>query len=173
MKIIIRFLVLTTISLAASHAESLAVAKNHSFDGVKISYSHNECSFMYSPVDFCDERHTAEMKDALANRVANFNEHYILLKIKEWRPSEYYGDSVVAIDVQTGIAYPMPFDYYSGSINMRNSKAIKKPKLTFSANSNKVCIEGSILVYRATTNGRFCFDFDGDRFTGYHTEYMN
>ncbi|MEX3786354.1 hypothetical protein [Paraburkholderia sp. BR14374] len=128
---------------------------------------------MYSPVDFCDERHVSEIKDAIGKRTANFNGHYILLRIKEWSPSEYYGDSVVAIDTESGIAYPMPFDYYTGEVNMKDSKILKTPKLTFFAGSSKICIDGSILVYRATTNGHFCFDFDGHRFSGFHTAYMN
>lgn len=156
------------------HAKSLVNTTNHPFDHVEIVYSHNyECSFMYSPIDFCDERHISEIKGAIASQAANFNGHYILLKIKEWRPSEYYGDSVVIIDIQTGVVYPMPLDYYTGAVNMENSKVMGKPKLTFSANSNKVCIDGSILVYRATTNGKFCFKFEGNKFSGYQTEYMN
>jgi hypothetical protein len=157
-----------------SQAEPLLAAPHHPFDRVEIVYPNNECSFMYSPVDFCDERHVSEIKKAIKNGVENFNGHYILLKIKEWRPSEYYGDSVVVIDTQTGIAYPMPFDYYSGAISVKNSKTIKKKKakIIFSAGSNKICIDGSILVYRATENGNFCFSFQNDRFIGYHTEYM-
>ncbi|MGF6972486.1 hypothetical protein QFZ94_000913 [Paraburkholderia sp. JPY465] len=155
------------------HAKSLAVTANHPFSHVEIAYSHNDCSYMYSPIDFCGERHVSEMKDAIERRTANFNGHYILLNIKEWRPSEYYGDSVVVIDAESGIAYPMPFDYYAGKVNMINSKILKNPKLTFSAGGNKICVDGSILVYRSTTNGHFCFYFDGHKFSGFQTEYMN
>jgi hypothetical protein len=128
---------------------------------------------MYSPIDFCDERHISAIENAIANQVANFNGYYILLKIKEWRPSEYYGDSLVIIDTQSGVVYPLPFDYYAAAINMRNTKSMGKPRLIFSLRSNKVCIDGSILVYRATTNGEFCFKFEGNKFSGYRTEYMN
>lgn len=156
------------------HARSLGETTNHPFDHVEIAYSHTyKCSFMYSPIDFCDARHVSEIKDAIATRVANFNGHYLLVKIKEWRPSEYYGDSVVIIDIETGVVYPMPFDYYAGAVNTGNTKARGKPRLIFSADNNKICIDGSILVYRATTNGKFCFKFEGNKFSGYQTEYMN
>lgn len=176
MKNLVRLLMLFAAygtSVAVSYAHSATIVPNHPFDHVEIAYSHNDCSFMYSPVDFCDERHASIIKNAIATGEANFDRHYILLKIREWRPSEYYGDSVVVIDAQTGVVYPMPFDYYSGKINMKNSKIARKSKLNFSANSNVVCIDGSILVYRATSNGYFCFYFDGKAFSGYHTEYMN
>jgi hypothetical protein len=155
------------------HAKILTSIFNHPFDRVEIAYTHNECSFQYSSVDFCDERHVSQIKDAIARSTANFKEHYILVKIQEWTSSEHYGNSLVAIDALTGVAYPLPFDYYSGRINMRNSRMLKKPKLNFSAKSGKVCIDGSILVFRATINGSFCFDFDGKKFTGFKTEYMN
>ena len=161
------------ISATICHGNSSVATANHPFSHVQIAYSHNECSFLYSPVDFCDERHVSEIKNALGNQVANFDGHYILLKIKEWRPSEYYGNSIVAIDTESGVVYPMPFDYYTGEINMTDAKVTKRPGLTFSAGSKKVCIDGSILVYRATTNGHFCFYFDGHKFSGFHTEYMN
>jgi hypothetical protein len=159
--------------MTALHAKDLAVTPNHAFDQVRISYAHDECSFQFSPVDFCDDRHVIEIKKAIATKAANFNEHYILLSIDEWKPSAHYGDSLVAIDTLTGIVYPLPFDYYSGQVNMKNSQIMKNPRLSFSLKSNKICIDGSILVYRATTNGNFCFEFDGEKFTGYQTEYMH
>lgn len=154
-------------------ANNLNAPPNHSFDHVEIPYAHDECSFQYSPVDFCDERHTSEIKNALTHAAINFNRHYILLKIPEWKPSENYGYSLVAIDTRTGFAYPVPIDYYSGQTGEKNPDTPRKPRLFFSKNSSKLCIDGSILVYRATTNGYFCFDFDGEKFTGFHTEYMH
>ncbi|AUT66034.1 hypothetical protein C2L65_31545 [Paraburkholderia terrae] len=166
-------IILLFIHLNSSDAKFLAITSNHLLDHIEIDYAHDGCSFLYSPVNFCDERHIVKIKQAIANRSVNFNGHYILLKIKEWRQSDIYGDSVVVIDALTGIVYPMPFDYFSGRIDMGNSQTIRKPRLTFSGGSNRVCIDGSILVYRATTNGTFCFDFDGSKFNGYRTEYMN
>ena len=165
--------ILFFIYLSNSDAKFLAIVSNHSLDHIEIGYAHDGCSFLYSPVNFCDERHIAKIKQAIANRSANFNGHYILLKIKEWKVSDIYGDSVVVIDALTGIVYPMPFDYFSGRIDTRNSQAIRKSRLIFSGDSNRVCIDGSILVYRATTNGILCFHFDGRKFNGYRTEYMN
>jgi hypothetical protein len=158
--------------IVSSHAKEPATISNHPFDRVEIAYAHNACSFQYSPIDFCDQRHVSQINDAIAHGAANFDGHYILLKIQEWNLSENYGYSLVAIDTFTGIVYPLPVDYYSGKVNMRNSSRIKNPKLNFSMKTNKICIDGSILVYRATSNGHFCFAFDGEKFTGFQTEYM-
>lgn len=157
----------------STHAKELSPIANHWFDSVDIAYAHDECSFQYSPIDFCDERHVSEINNAIAHSAANFNRHYILLKIQEWRPSEHYGESLVAIDTLTGIVYPLPFDYYSGRVNMKNSRIVKEPTLSFSVERSEVCIDGSILVYRAINNGHFCFNFDGKRFTGFKTEYVH
>jgi hypothetical protein len=156
-----------------SDAKYLVTISNHELDHIEIGYAYGKCSFLYSPVNFCDDRHIDEIKQAISNRSVNFNGHYILLEIKEWRSSDNYGNSIVVIDSLTGIVYPVPFDYFSGRIDTRTSQIIRKPRLTFSGGSNRVCIDGSILVYRATTNGIFCFDFDGHKFIGYRTEYMN
>ncbi|SEI61132.1 hypothetical protein [Paraburkholderia diazotrophica] len=128
MKYIVRFFILVAalgLSSVASHARSLEAARNHSFDHVEIAYAHDMCFFPYSPVSFCDGRHISEIKNAIASGVGNFNNHYILLEIKEWKPSEYYGNSLMAIDTLTGIAYPLPFDYFSDHINMNNYQVIK------------------------------------------------
>ena len=34
------------------------------------------------------------------------------------------------------------------------------------------CLDGALLVYRVFEEGRFCFGFDGERFTGHETQYM-
>jgi hypothetical protein len=170
---ILALIILFFIHLSNSDAKFSAMISNHSFDHIEIGYAHDGCSFLYSPVNFCDDRHIDEIKQAISNRSVNFNGHYILLEIKEWRSSDNYGNSIVVIDSLTGIVYPVPFDYFSGRIDTRTSQIIRKPRLTFSGGSNRVCIDGSILVYRATTNGIFCFDFDGHKFIGYRTEYMN
>nr|WP_241023606.1 hypothetical protein [Burkholderia sp. Ac-20365] len=152
---------------------SLMAPSNHSFDQVKIAYAHEGCSFLFSPVDFCDERHIREIKSAIRNGTVNFNNHYMLLTINEWNLSNIYGNSVVAIDLRSGMAYPMPFDYFSSKTNARKLPLKNKPQLIFSKESDQVCIDGSILVYRATSSGLFCFRFVGDKFVGYRTEYMN
>jgi len=171
-KILLLIIIAFASAAMACHAEP--VHGHHPFDHVEIANSDNrKCSFRYSPVDFCDDRHVLEMRNALNSKAANFNKYYILLKIKEWRPSEHYGDSIVILDTRTGVAYPMPFDYYTGAIHENNSKTIQKSKLVFSENNDEVCIIGAIMVYRSITNGNFCFFFDGKTFSGYRTEYMD
>jgi hypothetical protein len=160
------------IGLAGCRAESSGIHSNRPFDHVEIAYLHAEtgCSYQYSPIDFCDERHISEINAAIEKMPANFNKHYILLSVEEWPPSPEF-KSLMAIDTRTGVVYPVPIDDYSGHVDNRG-RVTSKPKLTFSIESNRLCIQGAILVYRATTNGNFCFDFNGDRFSGYHTEYM-
>lgn len=175
MNIIGKFIIAIAVFLvgvADCHAETLVVGPNHLFDRVDIKFSHADtgCSFQYSPFDFCDARHIAAIKYAISNKSANFNKRYILLSIEEWPPSPDF-KSLVAIDTLTGIVYPVPIDDYSGHMNNRGNLT-SKPKLSFSLQSNRLCIDGAILVYRATTNGHFCFDFDGEKFTGYQTGYM-
>ncbi|MCG5074702.1 hypothetical protein [Paraburkholderia tagetis] len=118
---------------------------NHPFDRLEIAYPHNGCSYLYSPVDFCDERHISEIKIAIEKDEINYNGHYILLRIKEWRPSEHYGDSVVVIDAETGVVYPLPFDYFSGRVNINSSAIEKNPRLTFSVKTIKYALMGLFL----------------------------
>jgi hypothetical protein len=139
------------------------------FREVKILYPRDECSFRYSPVDFCDNKHIEKYNWALKSMSANFNQTYILLPIKEWQDSDE--QSLVAIDKNTGIVYPIPIDSFS-PYPAYKSKKKNIAALQFSKNSNQVCIDGEILVYRATQTGKFCFQLDGDKFVGYHTTYM-
>ena len=37
---------------------------------------------------------------------------------------------------------------------------------------SEFCLDGALLVYRVFEEGRFCFGFDGERFTGHETQYM-
>ncbi|WP_175696821.1 hypothetical protein [Burkholderia ambifaria] len=147
-------------------------AKNHPYTEVKISYATSDltkCSFQYSPVDFCDDKHVATYNDTLKTQAPNFNEHYILLAYPEFK--NYHQRSVVAIDTQTGIVYPLPIDAFSGFMHGRPA-AKDEGKISYSIKSNKVCISGAMLVYRSFEEGNFCFEFVGDKFVGHHTEYM-
>ncbi|WP_088579499.1 hypothetical protein [Burkholderia ubonensis] len=148
------------------------VVKNHAYKEVKIAYATSEltkCSFQYSPVDFCDDKHVAAYSDALKTQVSNFNGNYIILVYPEFK--NYHQRSVVAIDTKTGVVYPLPIDAFSGFMHGRRV-AKDEGKISYSINSNKVCISGAILVYRSFEEGDFCFEFVGDKFVGHHTEYM-
>lgn len=149
--------------------ESAAHAEAVSFNVVELNYSRVECSFKYSPINFCDQKHIEKYNAALRDSPVNFNRHYTLLAIKEWRDSDE--KSLVAIDQNTGTVYPVPIDSFSPSFDSTR-RAERHAKLDFSENSDRVCINGSILVYRATQTGKFCFRFDGTKFFGYHTAYM-
>lgn len=144
---------------------------NHPYVGVKIAYLKStltDCSYQFSPVDFCDKKHLKAINSAIANLKPNFNQHYILITHPEWEKD--HQKSVLAIDSTTGVVYPLPIDAYSGILH--NGSARGDGRIDFSLNSNKVCIAGAILVYRAFEQGNFCFNFEGDRFVGHHTEYM-
>ncbi len=133
------------------------------------SNSQNGCSFMYSPINFCDETHKIEVKNAISNLPKNFNKEYILLTIDEW--PEYNQKSIVVINPDTRIYYPLPIDAYSGTPTKEDSDG-KNGKLEYSFATNKICITGDILVYRSISSGEFCFYFDNGKFNGHQTAYM-
>lgn len=138
---------------------------------VKIEYRNQDgCSFLYSPINFCDKKHVEIVNKAIRENTPNFNKYYILLTILE-RP-EYHQKSVVAIDPSTGIFYPIPIDAYSGTPS-KNDPAGKNGKISFGLDSNKVCIDGDILVYKSIRTGNFCFYLQGGKFTGHPTAYMD
>jgi hypothetical protein len=161
-------------SQSVSWAQKIPVnSSNHRYAGVRIAYlrsSLSDCSFQYSPVDFCDEKHVNEIKSALSNMRPNFNQNFIVITPTEWKADHM--QSVLAIDVRTGIAYPLPIDGYSGFLREK-SKSKKNGKIQFSLSDNRLCITGGILVYRAFEEGTFCFKFENDKFVGHHTEYMH
>jgi hypothetical protein len=132
---------------------------------IQINYpNHDDCSFSTSPVNFCDDRHTAIINKAFKEQSPNFFKYYILISIPE--RVKYHQRSIVAINSLNGEVYPVPIDSYSG----RNS--VEDGKVNFNLTSNELCIEGDILVYRAIKSGYFCFSLEGDKFTGYPTTYM-
>ncbi|MBU9348065.1 hypothetical protein KTE11_25495 [Burkholderia multivorans] len=175
MKLIKKFAVTicAILSFAVFAKQSSVISEgNHAYTEVKISYATSEltkCSFQYSSIDFCDEKHVAVYNEVLGEKSANFNGHYIILVYPEFK--EYHQRSVVAIDTKTGVVYPLPIDAFSGFMRGR-SVAKDEGKISYSLKSNKVCINGAILVYRAFEEGNFCFEFVGDKFVGHHTEYM-
>jgi hypothetical protein len=130
-------------SQSASRGQEVAVnSSNHSYSGVRIAYltsSLTDCSFQYSPVDFCDERHVSEIKSALSTMKPNFNRSFIVIT-----PTESEMDhmrSVLVIDVRTGIAYPLPIDGYSDFLHEK-SRAKQNGKIQFALNDNQLCIAG-------------------------------
>lgn len=138
---------------------------------VKINYSNQEgCSFLYSPVDFCDTHHTKIVSEAIRELQPNFNKRYILITIIE--RTAYHQKSIVAIDPHTGNFYPVPIDFYSGTPS-KNDPEGEHGKLTYRIDSNRLCINGDIVVYRSIKTGEFCFLLEDEKFTGYHTTYMN
>jgi hypothetical protein len=146
-------------------------AENHPFTDVRITYAHEECSFRYSNIDFCDQRHIESIKSSLQEDKPNFFRHYILLPIQKG-PDNYFQRSLVLIDTYTGVVYPLPIDSYSGH-TLKNSYVTKHVgELSYSLNSNRICILGSIFTHGMVKNGKFCFTFLGDRFSGYKTIYM-
>jgi len=84
---------------------------------------------------------------------------------------KYYEHSVVVIDARTGIAYPLPFDSYSGDVDAKGN-VHDYGHILYDLNSNRVCISGAIVAYRQIDSGKLCWNFDGTKFVGHHTPYM-
>jgi hypothetical protein len=161
------FVIAVTLAVCSVFMTSSARAESAPSAHVVIGYPHDECSFRFSPVDFCDQKHLEKYRAALDARSVNFDNHYVLLSMQEWGGGE---KSLVAIDKITGAVYPVPIDSFFSFADGKEKG--KKARLEFSKWNNEVCIYGSILVYRATETGRFCFRLEGERFVGYHTTYM-
>jgi hypothetical protein len=168
--LILIFLGLISSGGYAQASKNAAHTVNHPYAKVEIGYLSDGCSFQFSPLDFCDERHLASIKKAIRDLKPNFNQHYILLSIPEWE-KKFHQQSLVAIDVLSGIVYPLPIDGYSGSIN-KKGEANEYGKLISSLNSSKICIEGVIYGYKTQESGKFYFTFLRNKFVGHQTTYM-
>lgn len=155
-------------SAAASQAPA-STPHNAPYAGVVMSYPHSGCAYEYSPVDFCDAQHRAQIDQAILTQVPNFNRHYILAQLDERK--EYFQRSIVLIDSRDGTVYPLPIDAFSGPL-VGKEGARTYGTVETSAESDTFCVSGALLVYRAFEEGRFCFGFDGVRFTGRTTQYM-
>lgn len=134
------------------------------FGGYSNVNSSNHCSWEYSPMEYCDKKHISLYERALSNGKANFNQHYIVLPILEF--PEYNQYSLVIIDQNTGTVHPLPFDWY------KVTKGVKQP-IQFSLDSNQICINGDVHHWRIVDEGNLCFQFDGEKFIGHKTNYMN
>ncbi|WP_218189048.1 MULTISPECIES: hypothetical protein [unclassified Pseudomonas] len=132
---------------------------------IVISYSNQGgCSFSYSPVNFCDEKHTKAIEEGRLNIAPNFFGKYIVVIIPE--RNEYNQSSVVAIDSTTNMVYPVPIDAFSANTSKNVGRAVR-----FGIESNKLCINGNIVAGRVIESGTFCFYLDGNKFTGHKTAY--
>ena len=140
-----------------------------SYSGMNLPYDHEGCSYRYSPVDFCDARHRAAIEDALQHQKPNFNQHYLLVQVDD-RP-EYFQRTLVLVDTRTGRATPLPFDAFTGPAG-KGGDATGYGTLETGVDRQQFCLDGALLVYRVFEEGRFCFGFDGERFTGHETQYM-
>jgi len=78
---------------------------------------------------------------------------------------------VVLVDTRTGRATPLPIDAFTGPAE-KGGDAIRYGTLETGVDRQQFCLDGALLVYRAFEEGRFCFGFDGERFTGHETQYM-
>ncbi|WMJ69516.1 hypothetical protein [Stenotrophomonas sp. 24(2023)] len=143
---------------------------NAPYAGVIINYPHSGCSFAYSPVDFCDADHRAQIETAIRTQAPNFNRHYLLAVLQERKA--YFQQSIVLIDSRDGTVFPLPIDAFSGRL-AGTGGATSEGTVETAVDSDTFCVSGALLVYRAFEQGRFCFGFDGQRFTGHPTQYMN
>ncbi|MCU1091570.1 hypothetical protein JAK58_08575 [Stenotrophomonas maltophilia] len=146
-----------------------STARSARYAGVRMLLPHSGCAYEYSPVDFCDAQHRAQIDQAILTQVPNFNRHYILAQLDERK--EYFQRSIVLIDSRDGTVYPLPIDAFSGPL-VGKEGARTYGTVETSAESDTFCVNGALLVYRAFEEGRFCFGFDGVRFTGHTTQYM-
>ncbi|WP_216821535.1 hypothetical protein [Stenotrophomonas sp. ESTM1D_MKCIP4_1] len=154
---------------ACKDAGPSSMPANAPYAGVVMSYPHSGCSYTYSPVDFCDAAHRAQIDEAIRTQVPNFKTHYILAQLEERK--EYFQRSIVLIDSRDGTVYPLPIDAFSGPLVGKDG-AREYGKVETSLQADTFCVSSALLVYRAFEEGRFCFGFDGVRFTGHATQYM-
>lgn len=140
-----------------------------SYSGMNLPYDHDGCSYRYSPADFCNAQHRAAIEDALQHQKPNFNQHYLLVQVDD-RP-EYFQRTLVLVDTRTGRATPLPFDAFTGPAG-KGGDATGYGTLGTGVDQQQFCLDGALLVYRVFEEGRFCFGFDGERFTGHETQYM-
>lgn len=146
-----------------------STAGNARYAGVKMLSPHSGCAFLSSPINFCDDRHRARIDKVLAEQRPNFNGHYIVAELEEW--PEYFQRSVVVINARSGVVYPLPIDALSGPLSSKGEPTTYG-KVETSVDAQQFCLVGAMLAYRSINEGRFCFGFDGVRFTGHQTAYM-
>lgn len=123
------------------------------------------CSWDFSNVDFCDAAHVTAIKDALKRRSADYFGRYIFVAVSS--RGTFDRSTALVVDVTTGVAYPLPFDYFGGHVDKRGFPVESKvAQVSFNASSDQICIDGSVYAYRnITENQVICYKFDGSRFS--------
>lgn len=133
----------------------------------------SECDSDYFNGDYCTKANIAKYKTALKNMKANFDKKYILLNTGTSDSLE-----MIALDTQTGIAYPLNYQFTGWEDNQGNIK--KKPSYTFSLNDPKLCLMGSQFdgdhpgTHETYSNIRNCFSIKKERsFTSFDSTYTD
>lgn len=128
---------------------------------------HRRCSFVASPINYCDARFSSAYKKALETRLSDFNREFIVVAVDS-RP-EYGQQSIVAVNSKTKMVYPLPFDFLAASFP--KSPPYRNGRLTYSQDSNELCVDGAILAYRSVQSGQMCWRLEGNQFVGEITPY--
>ncbi|WMJ68253.1 hypothetical protein [Stenotrophomonas sp. 24(2023)] len=149
--------------------ENLSAAGNVFFSGVQMPYRHDGCRYRGSPVDFCDAPHRARIEEAIAEEQPNFKQHYLLVSVP--LDDAHTRFSLMLIDRLDGKVYPVPIDAMTGEID-RDGHAPELGVIETSDEDDTFCLLGALHTGATVENGRFCFGFDGQRFTGHRTRYM-
>jgi hypothetical protein len=124
----------------------------------------SECQSDYFNGNYCSPSNISKYKTALKNQKANFDKKYILLNTGTVNALE-----MIALDTQSGIAYPLNYQFTGWEDNQGNVK--KKPSYTFSLNDPKLCLMGSQFdgdhpgTHETYSNIRNCFTIQKDRTT--------
>ncbi|HEY8094598.1 MAG TPA: hypothetical protein VIE65_00695 [Methylobacter sp.] len=141
-------------------ASQKPVVKNHEFDRVLTAEGDLEvvdgalhaksCYLEDSVVDLCTPKHINAIKQAIKTRRPDFFKKYIIVHI----PETHYGKdaaSVLAVDSTTGIAYPLPFDFFVGSDIGTEAAMTVKSNLSYTISNNTICVRGTTHAGMAET----------------------
>jgi len=123
--------------------------RNHDFSGV------TTCQDDFSEVNFCDERHVRDVREALAGRSADFNRKYLVVKFAEG-PAR---TSFAAVGTRDGMVYPLPFDSFGPFVDVFGAP-VRSPqaKVEYRVDSDVICFTGSTYDYRNVLENRTtCF----------------
>lgn len=160
---------LSNVQAASTDPAPTFPVANAPYLGVKMLSPHSGCSFLSSPINFCDARHRSLIDRVIAEQRPSFNGHYIVAQLEEW--PEFFQRSVVVVNSRTGIVYPLPIDALSGPLSSAG-RSVGYGIVETSVEAEEFCLVGAVLAYRSINEGRFCFGFDGVRFAGHKTPYM-
>jgi hypothetical protein len=142
-------LILCSASLSLAHADV-------AFKKVSV------CQSDYFNGSYCSKTNLAKYKNAFKTMKPNFNQKYILLNTGTSDSLE-----MIALDTQSGIAYPLNYQFTGWEDNQGNVK--KKPSYTFSLHDSKLCLMGSQYdgdhpgTHETYSNIKNCFSIQEDR----------